>query len=415
MAMKTHTLTRRGPAAESEPHAPPQRTRRRWPLRLAVGLLTLVVVLALLLMGGGGWYFAGQIYQDGLRVDVFEPDYSLEVVGVTDNSITISDPDDREPVLDGSAVYGAHYRSGTATGEAEGFVQLVGQGNTGPEVTRSTEVLAGRPPQVGDLVGVDRSAFPDDPAQTLDRPVQDVAVAGELPGWFVAGESDTWAILVHGKGGNLNETLRMVRTTVELGMPSLVISYRNDVGAPQDEEGMYRYGATEWEDLQAAVEHAQQNGAQDVVLFGISFGGGVVASYLEHVPEAPVTALVLDAPMLDFGETVSYGASQRTLPVLGQVPEAVTWSAKRLASLRYGIDWDEVDYLDDTGWVTVPTFVAHGTADLTVPVTTSEQLAEDRPESVELFTVLGAGHVESWNVDPAGYDEALEAFLTSLR
>ena len=118
--------------------------------------------------------------------------------------------------------------------------------------------------------------------------------------------------------------------------------------------------------------------------------------------------------MLDLGETVGYGASQRDFPVFGSVPPPLTWTAKQLylAALRA---WTgtEVDYLEDTSWLDVPALVFHGAADTTVPLDLSERLAASRPDLVDLVTAPEAGHVESWNLDPAGYDGTLGAFLDS--
>jgi hypothetical protein len=262
------------------------------------------------------------------------------------------------------------------------------------------------------LVDLDRSAFPADPKVALDLPVQNVTVgSGKYPAWYVRGSGSTWAILVHGKGASRTEMLRAMRSTVGAGLPSLAITYRNDAGVPADDSGIYQFGRTEWRDLNAAVRYAQDNGARHVVLVGASMGGAIVAAYLRNVPDAPVSALVLDSPMLDFGETVSYGASQRALPVIGQVPEALTWTAKQIAALRYDVDWSELDYLSDSSWLKVPTLVMHGADDQKVPVRVSKQLAQDHPDDVELVTVPDAVHVGSWNADPEGYDDTLTGFL----
>lgn len=272
--------------------------------------------------------------------------------------------------------------------------------------------------EVGPATEHPRSAFAN-PRAALGRPARAVTYPTELgrqPSWFVPGRGSTWAILVHGKGEDRSEMLRMMRSTVAAGLPSMDITYRNDVGGPQDASGRYQYGRSEWRDLAAAVDYALAHGARHVVLVGASMGGGIVASYLRHTDrpgprDSPVAALVLDSPMLDLGETVDYGAAQRPLPVFGHVPGALTWTAKRITTLRYGVDWAAVDYADDSAWVDVPTLVFHGTGDRTVPITGSRRVAAAHPGLVHLVAVRGAGHVASWNAGPSAYDARLIRFL----
>ncbi len=385
-----------------------KRTPRRWPGRLVAAILLCLV----LVLGGGGWYFSGVIHSDGLAVAPDAPRYDLEVTDVDEEGVTIADPADEEPALDGDDVWGVGWSSGSGGGSEAGYGQVSGVPTGGDDVRRALTVLSGRAPRVGDHVDLDRSGFPDEPEVALGRRVRTVRYGpGSFPAWYVPGKDRTWAVLVHGKGQDRAEMLRMMRSTVARGLPSLAISYRNDDGAAPDDSGLYQFGRTEWADLDAAVRYAQRQGADDVVLVGASMGGAIIASYLRHVPEAPVGALVLDSPMLDCGATVSHGASQLPLPVVGAVPEPLTWTAKRLATLRYGIDWEEVDYLTDTSWLTAPTLLFHGSQDETVPLAASERLAEARSAEVDLVIVPGAGHVASWNSDPGTYDATVTAFL----
>ena len=383
-----------------------------------------VVAVLLLFFVGGGWYFAGQIHEDALEVDPWEPQYGQNVAEADKTTVVISDPADEQPILDGPDTWGIQWRSGygqvhgpgTALGpqKPDPDVVSIGQG----QVMRDFTLLSGQPPRTDEPIAVDRSAFPsDDPAAALGTTVQDVDVptdAGSLPAWFVPGEGTTWAVLVHGKGMTRAEMLRMMRTTVGAGLPSLAITYRNDAGVPSDPGGLYQFGRTEWRDLESAVEHAQAQGARDVVLVAASMGAAISASYLEQVDDAPVRAMFLDSPMLDFGESVSYGASQRSLPIIGTVPEPLTWTAKQIASLRWDVDWDAMDYLDDTSWVRTPTLVVHGDGDLTVPLRTSEELAFAEADLVELAEFKGAGHVAAWNSDPGRYDDLLAGFLADV-
>jgi pimeloyl-ACP methyl ester carboxylesterase len=396
-------------ADPAETGAPTRRsTARRVARGIGLALVALLVLLVAAFFLGGGWYFSGQIHADGLQVKHPVPSYGQEVVSVGAGTITIADPADEEPVLDGDAVYGLEWPGG--------YGQISGDGTGTDAVTRDFVLLSGALPHEGTVVSPDRPAFAD-PAAALGRDVEDVTFdsdLGPLAAWYVPGASDTWAVLVHGKGGERAEMLRTMRTTVDAGMPSLAITYRNDAGAPADPSGLYQFGRTEWRDLDAAVGYATDHGARRVVLVGASMGGGIIASYLRHQPDAPVAGIVLDSPMLDFGETVSYGAEQEPLPGFGHVPAPLTWTAKQLAALRYGVDWAGTDYLDDTGWLDVPALVIHGTDDSTVPLRTSEALRASRPDQVTLTVVPGAEHVESWNVDPRAYDDEVAGFLHGL-
>lgn len=375
--------------------------------RLVRGI-TALLVLFVLVVGGGGWYFAGRIHADGLRVapDVVERD--LRVVARGTDTLTLRGDSEE---LRTAGTYGLVWSGG--------FGQVTGTPVGGREVTRSFRVLTGRAPERDALVGITDDAFPDDPRVALGRPAQEVGIAspaGRFPAWYVPGSGRVWVVLVHGKGASRTEMLRMMRVPVRLGLPALDISYRNDAVLPRDESRQYRYGRTEWEDLAAAVGWAREQGARHVVLVGASMGASVVAEMLERSPyRSLVRGLVLDSPLLSFDHAVDLAASRQDLPVLGGVPGPVTWAAKRFASLRYGVDWDALDHLDDTSWLRVPTLLVHGTGDTRVPFGDSERLAEDQPSLVLLSRDDGVQHLESWNHDPFGYEDELRRFLGTVR
>jgi uncharacterized protein len=406
-------------------------TRGRLRRRL---LVTFLAVISLLIAGfylGGGWYFSGQIHEDGLRVDNGPQDTTLRVVrarnelpgclrapGAPDvglrvtvacSVVTLRETGADQPALREPLVYGLDWGSGY------GQVYGAPEAGRGGGVQRHVLVLEGAPPQRGDEARLDRSSFPASPSLAVDRLVRNVqytSPAGSFSAWYVPGEAETWTVLVHGYRSSRTEVLRAMAVTADMGLPTLAISYRNDKGVPRDESGLYRFGETEWQELEGAVQYALDQGAADVKLVANSMGGAITASFLRRSPLAPrVSGVVLDSPMLDFGATVSHGASQRSLPVLGSIPASLVGTAKLLASARYGVDWDAIDYLDDTSWVKVPTLVLHGTADLRVPLSTSQELAEAEPELVRLRTFPGAEHVGAWNQEPELYAQVVRDFL----
>ncbi len=402
------TVAVRDPASTSGPGHGKRRRGRRAAIVAGVVVLVLVALFYL----GGGWFFSSQIYGDGLQVDHSGPDHDLSVVAVRDGVVVLGDEaaGDESPMRR-SGIYGLDW--GDGYGQVWGEPRPAADG----DVIRRLRVLQGRPPQVGDRAAADRSSFSDVPSLALGRDVDEVTYdspLGPTQAWYADGAGKTWVILVHGHRSNRAEMLRPMQVSVAAGLPSLAISYRNDPGAPQDPSGQYGFGTTEWRDLEAAVRYALGRGATQVKLVGSSMGGAVVASFLERSPLADrVSALVLESPMLDFGETVAFGASQIEVPLLGGVPESLVWTAQRLAAARYGLDWDSVDYLDDTSWVTVPTLLVRDTHDQRQPPTTSEQLARAHPDLVRLERFEDAEHVGAWNHDPRRYRRLVSAFLTS--
>ena len=90
------------------------------------------------------------------------------------------------------------------------------------------------------------------------------------------------------------------------------------------------------------------------------------------------------------------------------ITETATW----LADFRFDVDWEATDYLDDGGSLPASTLVFHGDADDAVPLATSQEFAAANPESVTLVEVAGAGHIQSWNIDPAAYESRLLDFLS---
>jgi uncharacterized protein len=385
-----------------------ERRRRRWPWPIVV--LALLLVVAAVFYLGGGWYFSGRLYQQGLSgaaKRAARPTYDLSVAAVGSGTITLGVPTDPGQLLT-PGVWGLQWPTGY--GQVTTILAR-GQGT----VTRAFRHLAGAPLVAGARVALDNKAFPSNPRVGLGIGFHDVAYQGPLgsyPAWFIPGSSDTWAVLVHGNALDRLDTIKVVPALHRLGLPVLMISYRNDAGAPRDPSGMLRYGQTEWQDLAAAVQYALGQGARRVLLVGYSMGGAVVVSFLERSAlAARVAGVVLDAPMLDFGRSVDLGASRQRLPLVGlPLPQSLTAVAKWIASWRYRVDWGSLDYLDGAAKLRAPILLFHGSADTRVPIATSDQLARVAAD-VTYVRVRDADHLDSWNLDPARYDRAVQAFV----
>jgi alpha-beta hydrolase superfamily lysophospholipase len=265
--------------------------------------------------------------------------------------------------------------------------------------------------RAGDAAGVSLYAFPLDPLRGRGIAFDDVQVPGPLgpmAAWRIPGGS-RWAVFVHGRGATREEGLRVLGVLHRLGLTVLLPTYRNDAGAPSSPDGLYHLGATEWEDVEAAVAYAAAEGAQDVVLVASSMGAALACRFLLRSRLAGrVSRVVLDAPLLDWSVTLRNAAARRGEPL----PVAVL--AKHLAAHRIDIRWRDLDHVRQAAAFSTPMLVVHGTEDRTVPFAVSRRLALARPDLVQLVAVPGAGHARSWNRDPDGYDHAVAGFLDGI-
>ena len=109
--------------------------------------------------------------------------------------------------------------------------------------------------------------------------------------------------------------------------------------------------------------------------------------------------------VLDLKGTVEFRAAQRNLP------SVFTKAALQFATWRNGIDWAKTDYLSSTEALAAPILLFHGDDDQTVPVSTSEALAEARPDLVTFRKLAGVDHVQGWNDDRELYGLQLREFL----
>lgn len=247
-----------------------------------------------------------------------------------------------------------------------------------------------------------------DPRSALGLDFEDAVLdsdAGALPAWWLRGErSDTWVLLAHGYGGSLVSALSFLPIVTGAGYSALVVSYRNDPGAPASADQRYHLGADEWRDLDAGVAFALAHGARRVVLYGWSMGGAIALAALEHSAQrAAVAGLILDAPVLDWASVIRHVGRRVPAPLVALV-------LARLGAL-IGAPLGALDRLASADQLDRPVLCFHGERDELVPVAHSRLFASRAPELVELVVDARAGHVGCFNVDPDAYGARIQDFL----
>jgi pimeloyl-ACP methyl ester carboxylesterase len=363
--------------------------RRRW--ALVAGAVA--VVVALCLGAGAAWHYSSA---------VLVPDHSpwpaeTEVEAMPAGRIVLeSTEESRRP-----GVYGLEWQGGRAIA---GPILEEGDG----EVTRRLREVDGYLVPGMD-VAFNPTVWAGNPSEDFGIPSATIPIQGELgamPAWFVPARGRTWAIVVHGINSTPQTGLRLVPALHRAGLPTLLVTYREDLGAPPSPDGFHHMGLTEWRDVGAAARYAFAHGAERLVLAGYSMGGALVTQFMERSPLAPkVAGLVLDAPVLDWQAVLSFNATRMGFPSFLSKP--VEWAI----GARIDADWESLDAIDHPEDFQLPILLFHGEEDDVVPISTSDEFAAELPRQVTYFRVPEAGHTEEWNVDPGLYERRLGSFL----
>lgn len=368
--------------------------RRHVPAVVAAGvalLLTVLTVGALV-----SWHFSSA---------VVVPDHSpwsekVDVEAVSRDRIVLK----RSEATERPGYYGLAWQAGHA---------IAGPilGEDSDTVTRHlTDVRGYLEP--GTDAGFDSSVYSGSPREARGLPYRSVDIPGELgpmPAWLIPATGRTWAIVVHGINDDREIGLRIAPALHHAGLPQLLISYRDDLGAPSSPDGHHHQGETEWHDVAAAVRYALDHGAHRVVLVGYSMGGALVTQLMERSPlSSKVSALVLDAPALNWKAILEFNAERMGLPGFFALP--VEWAI----DARINPDWNSLDAPAHPEDFHLPILLFHGTDDKVVLIATSEDFADELPHWVTFYAVPRAGHTQSWNVDPRLYEQRLGRFLNEI-
>ncbi|MFI9386339.1 alpha/beta hydrolase family protein [Kutzneria sp. NPDC052558] len=372
-------------------------------LRFALITIPALLVVVALALVGIGWYYSDQLL-DPAQARPGYPDVSLGPTSVNGvSSVALQKAADTTNAGQWAILWsGGHVQVGEVLSDQDGRT-----------VRR---LLQGQAPPAGTPVRFSPQMWPGDPKSALGLDFQHVNVPtdlGPMPAWLTPGTTGTWAIAIHGRGGDPTETLRAIPPLHQLGLSVLSITYRNDAGAPPSPDGFFHLGDSEWQDAESAMRYASAHGARHIVLYGWSMGGAIAEQLLARSPLAgEVDAVVLDAPAVSWGKTLVLQAQNRGLPLTG----LLTWDAELVSGWRAGIDFGRMELIESPPAHRPPTLLFHGSADHTVPVQASRDLAAaagrlDWP--LTYVEVPDAEHTASWNVDPKGYESHLRDFLGS--
>lgn len=221
---------------------------------------------------------------------------------------------------------------------------------------------------------------------------------GLAPAWLVPGQPEArlGAIVIHGIGGAREDGYAYLPALHRAGIPVLLITYRQDAGAPRAPEGLHMFGLTEWEDLEAAVLALRRLGVDRIVLVGASTGGAIAGQFLARSNQAPhVAGVILDAPALDFPAVLRHVTDRLGLPLRSL--------GARLAipafALTHGENMGRALALPAIAAFDGPVLVFQGREDRLTPLSQVQDLLAARKGGTTVLLTAG-DHLQSARAEP---------------
>lgn len=394
-------------------NAPRRAARRRAPhpaaapLRVAVAALTTALGLSATALGAVSLRMARTVVTPAGRV----PD--VELVGLDAAAQTVTLQRTPDTALPG--------RYGLFTTGSTSYLRL-GSVVKEDEASVTRKLLTHVPADAQLAPAAAFSGWYYDEPDDLQIPYRNALIGtpvGPCPAWEfpAAVDTDVWVIQVHGRGTTRSETLRAVPVFHELGITSLLVSYRNDGDAPRSRTGTYGLGATEWRDVDAAIGYARRQGARRILLMGWSMGGAICLQTEFSSPHRDVIAgLILESPVVDWRTVLRYQGQLMRLPspVLAFAQQILgsDWGAM-LTRSGSAIPLDRLDAVARSTELRHPVLILHSDDDGFVPSDASHALAEARPDLVTMETFTVARHTKLWNYDEARWSRVIRDWVRS--
>ncbi len=212
------------------------------------------------------------------------------------------------------------------------------------------------------------------------------------------------AILFHGIGAELYTNLSsQARFLFQNGFNVLLVCHR----AHAPSQGRFTtIGLREQYDVLSWVDWAEEHGAREILLYGVSMGGASVAFASDKLGGTKVKAIVSDSGFYSVYEQMKRDAKKLHIP--GWMVPVQRVLAR--AFLRVDLKDNTAESLSKSA---VPVFFLHGTDDETVEYRWSEKNYAACSAPKQLLLVEGAPHTLSLLTDETAVGNALAAFINT--
>lgn len=218
-------------------------------------------------------------------------------------------------------------------------------------------------------------------------------------------ESRLWVITVHGYSGNRTNTYTVASFFALEGYNVLTPDLRGNGDSEGDYFGM---GWLDRADLLLWIDYIIGLDADaEIVLYGASMGGATVMMTAGEALPENVKAVVEDC-----GYTSVWDIFSDELDYLFGLPDfPLLYIADVLCDIRAGYSFHEASSLEQVANAEVPILFIHGSEDNFVATDMVYELYDACPTEKDLLIVEGAGHNESYKLEPELYFDTVFSFL----
>lgn len=258
------------------------------------------------------------------------------------------------------------------------------------------------------------------PKQAVGMEYEDItfpAVDGSriMQGWYVpadSGDSKKTIVLSHGYGANREETwvpmYDLAHYAHRLNFNVIMFDYGF---ASHNSKEVATGGKKETQQLLGAVQYAKQKGAEQVVVWGFSMGGGTALQ--AALISDDIDAMILDSAFLLQPDTLYHNIRQNIALPRHPSLEILQFLFPILNGTSINqIPYREVEQKD----YPIPIFFIHGTEDDKAPYQIAEQLAANQtnPDS-RSWIVQDSHHELIFREHPREYLRRVSNFLGDVR
>ncbi len=230
-----------------------------------------------------------------------------------------------------------------------------------------------------------------------------------LSGWFIPAEnSDHAVIMVHGNGGNRNNSgghaLDIAGGLVEQGFSVLMFDLH---GYGESEGDTVSGGYYEKDDLKGAVAYLKQRGYEKIGVLGFSLGA--VTALLAAAEDEEIDAVVADSAFADLNDIMDSQFSLRT-----KAPKIFLRPILFMIKLMYGVDFTAIRPVEVVSKIAPrPVLFIHGEADDTIPAEHSVRLVEASQNPANTLWLVPGGHTSAHHDFPTEFMERVTNFFNA--